>query len=504
MKSIKLLPAIVVIFLFPLAAYTQNVAINNDGSDPDPSAMLDVQSENRGLLVPRIEFANRPANPATGLLIFQVDNTPGFYYFDGSTWIKIADFTQADWEQTNSAAADFIKNKPQYLSDFIDDVGYLTYEKDSLVTNEIQTLSRNGQTISLSRNGGSFTDEVDDNDWAISGDDIYLAQNGNVGIGTNEPHRKLEVVGNLGEDANGVEFKHSNKTQGIGIGYNTIYACGTNFNQNLNLKPHGTGKVGINRTDPDYTLDVNGSFRVTYQALIDRYLKVHDSLRVGEDLYVNLDAHIGDDIIAEGYIEGKRFISEGTGNTNAVNVRNDSENYPTIYAKNLDTLGRVLNVTNDTRGEWAGYIGCSYNDGKGLYVKGDFYSSGSNGKMLDIGKDEYLKTSFAMSLKEEVQYSGSSNLENGRARINLPEVLTRNTDRSYKVIITPTGNCNGIFVSTKNKQSFTVSELMHGTSNASFDWLVIVSPANQSKNIGTVVQERDLPQSLEIDQTSDN
>ena len=29
-------------------------------------------------------------NPATSLLIFQLDDTPGFYYFDGTQWINLA------------------------------------------------------------------------------------------------------------------------------------------------------------------------------------------------------------------------------------------------------------------------------------------------------------------------------------------------------------------------------------------------------------------------------
>lgn len=45
--------------------------------------------------------------------------------------------------------------------------------------------------------------------------------------------------------SNGYEFIHSNGTQGIGIGYNTLYTTGSNPNQDLNLKPRGNGKVGI-------------------------------------------------------------------------------------------------------------------------------------------------------------------------------------------------------------------------------------------------------------------
>ncbi len=66
-----------------LAAQT-GVAVNTDGTDADASAMLDVKSTGKGMLVPRMALADRPAAPATGLLIYQTDNTPGFYYNQGT------------------------------------------------------------------------------------------------------------------------------------------------------------------------------------------------------------------------------------------------------------------------------------------------------------------------------------------------------------------------------------------------------------------------------------
>nr|NQU92337.1 hypothetical protein [Bacteroidota bacterium] len=66
--------------------YSQNVAINADGSDPDASAMLDIKAENMGILIPRVTEANRPSSPATGLLIYQTDGATGFYFYDGSNW----------------------------------------------------------------------------------------------------------------------------------------------------------------------------------------------------------------------------------------------------------------------------------------------------------------------------------------------------------------------------------------------------------------------------------
>jgi hypothetical protein len=70
---------------FPLFAISQ-VAINTTGLAPNSSAMLDVESTTKGVLIPRMTQAQRTAisSPATGLLIFQTDNTPGFYFNSGT------------------------------------------------------------------------------------------------------------------------------------------------------------------------------------------------------------------------------------------------------------------------------------------------------------------------------------------------------------------------------------------------------------------------------------
>ncbi len=56
------------------------VAISTDNSDPDPSAMLDVKSTSKGILVPRMTIAERNAisSPASGLLVFCTDNSQYF------------------------------------------------------------------------------------------------------------------------------------------------------------------------------------------------------------------------------------------------------------------------------------------------------------------------------------------------------------------------------------------------------------------------------------------
>ena len=72
-----------------LAGFAQ-VSINTDGSAPDPSAMLEVKSTSRGFLLPRMNLAQRPAAPATGLVLYQLNSTPGIYFYDGASWQRMS------------------------------------------------------------------------------------------------------------------------------------------------------------------------------------------------------------------------------------------------------------------------------------------------------------------------------------------------------------------------------------------------------------------------------
>ncbi|MCX6304117.1 MAG: hypothetical protein NT040_04040 [Bacteroidetes bacterium] len=78
------------------------VCISTDGSAPDPSAMLEVRSFSKGLLLPRMTSGNRPATPAMGLAIYQVDNGPGLYYYDGAAWQKMSLAAYDFWNQSGS------------------------------------------------------------------------------------------------------------------------------------------------------------------------------------------------------------------------------------------------------------------------------------------------------------------------------------------------------------------------------------------------------------------
>ncbi len=72
-------------------SFAQSVGINTDGLPADASAILDIRSNAKGLLIPRMTETERLAipTPVKGLMLYQIDNTEGFYYFDGTVWTYI-------------------------------------------------------------------------------------------------------------------------------------------------------------------------------------------------------------------------------------------------------------------------------------------------------------------------------------------------------------------------------------------------------------------------------
>jgi cysteine-rich repeat protein len=72
------------------AATIKGVAINTDTTRANPSAMLDVKSFDRGVLIPRMSTTQRTAiaNPAKGLLVFDI-TTNTFWYNIGGTWKEV-------------------------------------------------------------------------------------------------------------------------------------------------------------------------------------------------------------------------------------------------------------------------------------------------------------------------------------------------------------------------------------------------------------------------------
>ncbi len=71
-------------------ALSTGVSVNNDSTRANPSAMLEVKSYDKGLLIPRMNTTQRTAivAPAKGLMVFDISSNT-FWYHNGGAWAEI-------------------------------------------------------------------------------------------------------------------------------------------------------------------------------------------------------------------------------------------------------------------------------------------------------------------------------------------------------------------------------------------------------------------------------
>ncbi|GAB3826458.1 hypothetical protein [Hymenobacter jeollabukensis] len=125
-------------------AFAQSVGIGTGA--PATTAMLEVASTTKGMLVPRMTSAQRTAisSPAQGLLVYQTDGTAGFYYNNSTTstanWLWLPDKVSAGDNLGNGTATSAVKLAGNSLSNngtgglSIDNSGNVTTTGNSLVS----------------------------------------------------------------------------------------------------------------------------------------------------------------------------------------------------------------------------------------------------------------------------------------------------------------------------------------------------------------------------------
>jgi len=97
-------PFLLLLLFAGLAGSSQNVGIGTPA--PNPSALLELQSTNKGLLLPRVADTNAVSNPAKGLLIFS-NASNSIWFYTGVYWQAANGGGSADvvWQAKGDSAA---------------------------------------------------------------------------------------------------------------------------------------------------------------------------------------------------------------------------------------------------------------------------------------------------------------------------------------------------------------------------------------------------------------
>jgi hypothetical protein len=88
------------LYAFASQLKAQSLAINTDGSTANSSAMLDIKSTTKGLLIPRMSKVQRNsiAAPANGLMVYvNAPDTLGLCFYDGTAWKWIEEKNNNAW-----------------------------------------------------------------------------------------------------------------------------------------------------------------------------------------------------------------------------------------------------------------------------------------------------------------------------------------------------------------------------------------------------------------------
>jgi len=96
---------------------------------------------------------------------------------------------------------------------------------------------------------------------------------------------------------------------------------------------------------------------------------------------------------------------------------------------------------------------------------------------------------------------GTEQLVNGRAVVPIERVFgqTVNTGVSYFVFLTPNGECQGLYISRKNRNFFEVRELGGGTSNITFDYRVVAKRRGyENLRLEKFIEPKDSPEDEEL------
>lgn len=304
--------------------FAQSGSVGIGTNNPNSSAALDIQSTDKGILIPRMSSIQRNAisNAATGLLVFD-NNTGSFWFKTATVWKELIDTAGSLWSRTGTN--DNIRypagnvgigteepgyhlhlNKPNPMMGFTDSQ---TGELSGFISGNTKDLTVGASRVFL----GSGTPGN-----LLLQTHAGFAVAGNVGIGKTDPAHKLSVMGTIG-------LYKGNEVLG------SLDSVGNNLLMNAALGSLGlpakhivlqyedeliriAGNVGIGVSAPAEKLDVAGNIRTSGNIRANGNMNAGGNFQLGGELNVSGSGTNHMAAVAYGRVAADGTIETGSGN----------------------------------------------------------------------------------------------------------------------------------------------------------------------------------------------
>jgi hypothetical protein len=422
------------------------VGVGIGTNSPDTSAMLEVASTTKGMLVPRMSTAQRTAiqNPANGLLVYDT-NFNDFWFYTTAGWLALNN-TKNAWSfsgnalagtellgSTNSLPLKFITNNTERLR---------LSENGNLLAG---TTSANYTTSLMEVVGSSTYPFALRGISAFNGSGVY----GEIkGGSTTFAAVQGEYKGAVG--TNTAAVRGLNGSTVAGTGFRVLSATGPR----VGVQGNQIGTTG------SYSFGLHGSFASI-------------AVRAGAVFGDNFGVAFG----ALGYYaaSGVDYGVYGFGSAFQTGTLSGRNNYKLTEPNTQIGMG----VYGGVMGGWM--RGLVY----GTHIKGERYSLYVDGKtytnepIVELVAKEDGSRMPAYNLateKPEVYAKGKATLNGGEVYIYFNEAF-RNMANAEDMVITVSAlaNSKGLFIARQDAKGFLVKENDNGKASVNFSWMAIAT-----------------------------
>lgn len=560
----KTIVALVLTISFTFCLFTSKIfaqaSINTSGNAPHSSAGLDIDFTNKGLLIPRVALTQTTSSspissPATSLMVYNTasanDVTPGYYYWDGSKWVRFFDSNTRPWLLSGNSGTipgtDFLGTT---------DAQHLVFKTNN--TERMRVLSNGPVLINRTtlvyatdlfevQGNSTFPDAVNGytdqaNGYAICGLNTTVT---GAGTGTGVYGASLQT------GSAGVRGEGSSSTRGVlGMTNNATYAGVQGQNQHIDGDAtiginaaalgtgNGTGVFGQVSQGGGAAAGVYGYNDHSAGSAIIGYNAATSGTGNGKGV-VGQTAQSGSSAAGvyavNSHANGVALIAfnsaaTGTGQGDGLYSQTSQSSGFAIFGANLYSSGTgVVGAGNNQVPYYLGAVGSGgaftgstigvfgqANSSANSTFGGYFMNSNSNGyayiggtdnvgtvrKVIGPGSVSTIvsdtkgnKVTMTCPEAPEILFMdfGHAELKNGRAYVKIDPILSKNilVDEQHplKVFIQLEGDCNGVYVTNKSKDGFEVVELQNGKSNVPFTWSIVAQRADEYDEQGNLISK---------------